>query len=333
MTVLVTGATGFVGSHTAAHLAAQGYRVRLLVREPAKVNRVPALRSSPDLDVVVGDITDLDTVRQSLDGCTAVVHTAARISLADRDADDAYETNVGGTTHVVASAVELGIPAIYVSSVSVYATNRQRVTVESPLSSSRSVYAYSKVAAERVVRKFQADGAPIVILYPSGVLGPDPPTISATHRGLMEWLRTPPRTTSGTSIIDVRDVASAIERSLHQTMPARWMLGGTFLSWSELHASIAHITGVRRARVPMPGSAMRFAGRVGDLVKRVIPFDYPLSYEAMVMATRAVPYDDDATRVALDLNWRPVETTLAESIRWLATTGHINARLAGTIAL
>jgi nucleoside-diphosphate-sugar epimerase len=332
MTVLVTGATGFVGSHTAAHLAAHGYRVRLLVRDPAKVGTVPALRGTPDLDVVVGDVTDLAAVQRALAGCTAVVHAAARVSLADRDADDVYATNVGGTRHVIGSAAQRGIPAVYVSSVSVFTTNQARVTVDMPLTSARSGYTHSKVAAEHVVRNLQANGAPIVIVYPSGVLGPDPPDISATHRGLIEWLRTPPRTTSGTSIIDVRDVASAIVGSLDRKMPARWMLGGAFLSWSELHASIVQVTGVRRARVPMPGGAMRFAGRIGDIVKRVVPFDYPLTHEAMVMVTRAAPYDDAATRAALDIHWRPVETTLADSIRWLAATGHINTRLAGTLA-
>jgi nucleoside-diphosphate-sugar epimerase len=332
MTVLVTGATGFIGSHTAAHLSAQGHQVRLLVRDPAKIAAVPALRGTPDLDVVAGDVADVAAVERALDGCTAVVHAAARVSLAARDADDSYATNVGGTRHVIGTATELGIPAVYVSSVSVFTTSHGRVTIDTALTSARSGYAHSKVSAERVVRNLQADRAPIVIVYPSGVLGPDPPGISATHRGLIAWLRTPPRTTSGTSIIDVRDVASAIERSLDREVPARWILGGTFLSWSELHASIMQVTGVRRARVPMPGAAIRLVGRLGDIVTRVMPFDYPLTHEAMVMATRAVPYDDDATRAALDIGWRPVETTLADSIRWLAANGHINARLAGTLA-
>ena len=84
--------------------------------------------------------------------------------------------------------------------------------------------------------------------------------------------------------------------------------------------------------VPMPAPALRLAGRVGDLVKRVVPFDYPLTHEAMVMATRASPYDSAATCRALDLRWRPVDATLADSIRWLAATDHLSARAAGTLA-
>jgi nucleoside-diphosphate-sugar epimerase len=332
MTVLVTGATGFIGSHTAARLALQGHSVRLLVRHPANIARAPALSGITDLDVVVGDVTDPDAVRRALDGCTAVVHAAARVSLDDRDADRAYATNVDGTRHVIGRAAAIGIPAIYVSSVSVFMPGQGLVTLDTPLTSARSGYARSKVAAERLVRNLQAAGAPIAIVYPCGVLGPNAPDVSATHQALIAWLRTPPRTTSGTSIIDVRDVAVAIVRSLDGTLPERWMFGGAFLSWSELHATIARVTGVRRARVPMPAGVMRLAGRGGDIVKRVIPFDYPLTYEAMVMATKAEPYDDDSTRAALDVDWRPIEVTIADSIRWLASSGHIDARLAGTLA-
>ena len=332
MTVLVTGGTGFVGSHTARHLMMHGHSVRLLVRDPVKISTAPALCDATDVDVVVGDVADLAAVRRAVDGCTAVVHAAARVSLGGRDADAVYATNVGGTDHVIGAAVASGIPAVYVSSVSVFTTGHARVTVDTPLASARNGYTRSKVAAERVVRNLQATGAPIAIVYPSGVLGPDAPGVSATHRGLIEWLRTPPRTTSGTSIIDVRDVASAIARSLDGELPARWILGGAFVSWSELHAIVARITGVHRARVPMPASAMRLAGRVGDVVKRVIPFDYPLTYEAMVMATSGAPYDDAATRAALGIDWRTVEGTLADSIRWLAASGHIDAHLAGTLA-
>ena len=192
-------------------------------------------------------------------------------------------------------------------------------------------YAQSKVAAERVARKLRSRGAPIAIVYPSGVLGPDAVDVSATHQGLAGWVRTPPRTSSGTSIVDVRDVAIAIEQALVARL-ARWMLGGTFLSWDELHVVIERVTGMPRRAVVMPAPALRLAGRVGDIVKRVVPFEYPLTHEAMVMATQACPYDSDATRRDLDLKWRPVDDTLSDSIRWLAATGHLASRFAGLLA-
>jgi len=333
MTVLVTGGTGFVGSHVAARLAASGRAVRLLLRDPAKLARVPALvdLDPASIDVVVGDVTDPERVERALEGTTAVVHAAAQVSLAERDAARVREVNVTGTRLVVGGAARRELETVYVSSVSVFGTSRSSITLDSPVTDARGGYTRSKVAAERVVRDLQRKGAHVAIVYPSGVLGPDPPGLSATHLGLVGWVRTPPKTTSGCSIVDVRDVALAIERAL-DAGPARWMLGGTFLTYAELHAAIERVTGVHRRPISMPAPVLRLAGRAGDLAKRVVPFDYPLTYEAMVMATLATPYDSEATCRALDLEWRPVDDTLADSIRWLAETGHLNARAAGTLA-
>jgi nucleoside-diphosphate-sugar epimerase len=331
VTVLVTGGTGFVGSHVAARLCRDGRTVRLLVRDPAKLERVPALRDVPLSDVVVGDVTDRESVERALDGCDAVVHSAAHVSLAERDAERADAVNVGGTRLVVGGAVERGLKTVYVSSVSVFGIGHEQITIETPLSAGGGGYTRSKVAAERIVRACQREGGSVAIVYPSGVLGPDVADLGATFQGLIGWIRTPPKTSSGTSIVDVRDVALAIERAL-DAEPARWMLGGTFLAYAELHDAIARVTGVRRPALPTPGPALRFAGRVGDLVKRVVPFDYPLTYESMSMATRACPYDSDATCRDLGLQWRPVDDTLADSIRGLAADGHLKLRLAGTLA-
>ncbi len=220
---------------------------------------------------------------------------------------------------------------VYVSSVSVFGVGHARVTVDTPLAEGGGAYTRSKVAAERIVRDVQQRGATVSVVYPSGVLGPDVPNLGPTYQGLIGWLRTPPRTSSGSSIVDVRDAALAIERALGAP-PGRWMLGGTYLTWDELRAALARVTGVRRPALPTPGAVLRFAGRAGDVVKRVVPFDYPLTYEAMAMATQACPYDSDAACRALDLQWRPVDETLADSIRWLAATGHLDARLAGSLA-
>jgi len=331
VTVLVTGGTGFVGSHVAARLVASGTAVRLLVRDPKKLARVPALADTADIDVVVGDVTDRESVEHALDGCTAVVHSAAHVSLAERDAVQIEAVNVGGTRLVLEAAAGRGIPAVYVSSVSVFSRARSPITIEAPLVEGGGPYTRSKVAAERVARELQDGGARVAIVYPSGVIGPGDPDVSASHLGLLGWLRTQPKTASGTAIVDVRDVAIAIERAL-DAPAARWMLGGTFLAYAELRAAIARVTGVHRPALPTPAPVLRFAGRAGDLVKRVVPFDYPLTYESMSMATRGCPYDSDAACRALDVQWRPVDETLADAIRSFAANGRLKASLAGVLA-
>jgi dihydroflavonol-4-reductase len=99
-----------------------------------------------------------------------------------------------------------------------------------------------------------------------------------------------------------------------------------------MHEALTRVTGVRRRRVPMPGPLLRFAGRTGDLVKRVLPFEFPLTLEAMTLATRARDYDSSAACAALGVRWRPVDETLRDSVRWLAVNGHVPAKIAGVLA-
>lgn len=336
----MTGATGFIGSHVAARLATtdapksdvpmSDVKVRVLVRDEHKLATVPSLQTVRTLDVVVGDVTDDEAVARALDGCDAVVHAAAHVSMLERETERSMQVNVGGTEAVVGGAVARGARVLYVSSVSVFAYTDSLITIDSPLAEPRGGYTRSKVEAERVARRLQAEGS-VAIVYPSGVIGPGDPAWSASHMGLLAWMQTPPRTTSGASIVDVRDVALVIERALGAE-PARWMAGGRFLAYPELNATIAGVTGVHKRPVPMPPRLLRAAGRAGDVVKRFVDFEYPLTHEAMVMATSAKPFDSHATCEQLGVGWRPVADTLRDAITDLAAAGKIPTELAGRCA-
>ena len=108
--VAITGATGFVGSHTVAHLLAHGHRPRLLVRDPVKAERVLGAlrrRSVAAVELVVGDMGDAAAVAELLDGAEAVIHAAAAIGVTGPRADLVAQ-NVHGMENVVGAAVERG---------------------------------------------------------------------------------------------------------------------------------------------------------------------------------------------------------------------------------
>ena len=117
MKVLVTGGTGFIGSHSVAALLAQGHQVRLLVRSRDRVDRSLSPLGVADVESVLGDVTVPGSVEQAMAGCDAVLHAAAVYSLDARAAAGMREVNVRGAEIVLGTAVRAGLdPIVHVSS-------------------------------------------------------------------------------------------------------------------------------------------------------------------------------------------------------------------------
>jgi nucleoside-diphosphate-sugar epimerase len=115
--VLVTGGTGYVGSHAIAALAAAGHRIRVLARSPERVPLALAPLGVERVETATGDVTDPVAVERALDGCEAVLHAASVFSLDTRKADEMRSVNVRGTDIVIGTAHRLGLdPIVYVSS-------------------------------------------------------------------------------------------------------------------------------------------------------------------------------------------------------------------------
>jgi len=206
--------------------------------------------------------------------------------------------------------------------------------VDDPVGRHQTTYGRSKGEGERIARAFQADGHPVVTIYPGGVYGPDDPVLGDGAKGLRDRLRFGwPITTGGSSCVDVRDVASIVAAACTPGRgPRRYMAGGHFLRWAEEADVCERLTGrpVRRVRVSPP--ALRAAGRFLDFAKRFLSIGYPLTAEAASFITEMVPADCGPTTVDLGVRFRPPAETYADAIRWLHAAGHLDARLAGFLA-
>ena len=165
MRVLVTGGTGFVGSHVARQLQAAGHAVRLLVRDQAKACAYYEKLNVPQPEMVTGDITEADSVVAALAGCDAVVHAAAGTPLG-ATRNELLRVNVEGTRNVVGTALEQSIQQIVcVSSITaIFNEDGAKVTANAPLAPSKLPYGQSKVEAELYLRSLQANGAAISIV-------------------------------------------------------------------------------------------------------------------------------------------------------------------------
>ncbi len=331
MRVMVTGSTGFVGFHTVMSLLRNGHEVCLGVRNPEKMRRAFAPFGVQGLDYVEGSITDEAAVQRALDNCDGVVHAAAMVNLDRKQAEFVRRTNVRGTELVVGGAVERGIQSIvYVSSITaLFTPGLDSLTEDSPLGSASSGYGKSKVESELYVRGLQEQGAPISITYATSIVGPFDPGFTEPLRGLAHFLNHAiPNTSTGLQMVDVRDLADIHVKLLESRSTGRYIVGGHYVPWDTLGDVLEEITGCHVMSIPTPGWAFRFAGRIGDLIKRFISFELPLTLEATTYASKWVWADSARVRKDLQFEFRDLNETLADTLLWMTRFGHINRKWA-----
>lgn len=336
MKVLVTGGTGFVGSHTAKALIDAGHQVRLLVRSKRKAKAVFHNLGSEVDEILVGDITDTAAVARAVAGCDAVIHSAAMVSTAEKDAEQVRKTNVDGTQSVIDCSLAAGIKKIiYVSSVSALFNPGDTVMDENtPVSTAKNPYGRSKIDCENYVRQLQSQGAPIVITYPAGVVGSHDPGLSDPHFGLKIFVgRFAFTSSTGIQFVNVRDIANAHVAIVERVIgPDRFMLGGHYYSWTEMLEIVNRLTGRNLFYVHIPGNILRLLGRCADVVIKLTGVEFPFTGEGTSYATQWVYADSRKVEAELNLEFTCREKTVAEIIRWLYKSGHLSARQAGKLA-
>jgi dihydroflavonol-4-reductase len=339
MKVFCTGATGFVGAHTVLALLGAGHETRLLVRNQEPAREWFEARGRHIERFVIGDIRDESALKHAMAGCDAVFHAAAAVSLDPRRAREMHDTNVGGAKAVLGAAQALGIRnVLYVSSVTVFFhPGAPRVDESTPLADVSEPYSLSKRDSETCVRGFQRKGVPVQITYPTGVVGPDDPKLSAANRALATCVgQALPRSTTGFQCVDVRDLAQAhlwlLEHPpTHDFEDARYIIGGHFYPWNELRRRLEALVGQRIFSPRVSPRLMRAMGRTADRIKRVVPFETQISAESMAINTQWPPADSSRFIAASGLCFRAGEDTLSDTIRWMVEAGHIPRKKAGRL--
>ena len=175
--ILVTGGTGFLGAYIIKELTERGYQVRALKRDLQKADPsfIPAAVWA-NVEWIEGDVLDIISLEEAMQGADAVIHAAAVVSFHKKDRARMYEVNVDGTANVVNMAIEAGVPRfVHISSVAALGrtadgqmVNEEKKWDESP---NNTHYARSKYKAELEVWRGMAEGLNAVILNPSTILG------------------------------------------------------------------------------------------------------------------------------------------------------------------
>lgn len=338
MRVAVTGATGFTGGHTLAALTAAGHDIKALVRSSTKLDAACKVHGLDVMDHVVGDVTDPTAVARLLDGCDALIHTAA-VAATHRSMDATIRaTNEPATRLVLEAGASAGLdPIVHLSSISaIHPPPGGQYRDDGPLNPDAwGAYAQSKVASERIARRLQDEGHPVVIVWPSGINGPDDVGLSVGAEGMARLLSSgtlPLSSTGGMLMHDVRDLAQVLVRLIEPGHgPRSYGAFGHFRSWPDMGNIVQQVSGATLRTPSVPPWLLRGVGKFGDVLGR-IGVDFPIDGAATDFMVSTVPGDDQRTQHDLDITWRPIEETLADTMRWLVEQGHLDPEHAPALA-
>tara|TARA_R110000823_G_scaffold305166_3_gene427095 strand:+ start:22468 stop:23478 length:1011 start_codon:yes stop_codon:yes gene_type:complete len=329
MRVLITGGTGLVGSHACRALQHAGHDVRLLVRNADKAhNYFAQLRETPP-EMVTGDVTDRSSVTAALAGCEGLVHAAAATPMQIGSIEQLFAVNVGGVKNVVGEALAAGVSRIVcISSITaIFNPDASKVTPDAPPTPSSMPYGQSKIQAELYLRGLQEQGAPVAIVYPGGILGPDDPGFSDSCKAIKHRIDNGFRIfgDGGMQYIDVRDLAAFIRSLIEDGGNGRHLLPGVYSTWTEQADLIEAVSGAQLERIPAQGWKLRLVGRMMDAARRFRKIDSPLSAETMRYATLwpDIPNTEELDRRGLGL--RSPRDTFADTLRWMVKAGYLDA--------
>ncbi|MBL4690421.1 MAG: NAD-dependent epimerase/dehydratase family protein [Rhodospirillales bacterium] len=327
--ILVTGATGFVGSAVLRKLIQRGHAVRALVRPASDRSNLEGL----DVDIAEGDLLDADTLKPALNGCSGLFHVAADYRLWAPDPRPMFQANVDGTRTLILTAGDCGVERIvYTSSVAVLgnlagdgaADEETPVTFEDMI----GPYKQSKFLAEAEVRSLiETEGLPVVIVNPSTPIGPRDIKPTPTGRMIVEAAsgRMPAYVDTGLNVVHVDDVAEghllAFEKG---EVGQRYILGGWNMSLREILVAIAGISGGKPPRVKIPTGAILPFAHLAEAWARLSGGSEPFAtVDGLRMAKKKMFFSHAKAGRELGHSPRPAQVALTDAVQWFRGHGYI----------
>lgn len=256
MRVFVTGATGFIGSHTAERLARAGHELTCLVRKTSDTERLKGLGAK----LAPGDLTDKQSILEGMRGCDWAINIAAAYSFWLPRKRTYAEFNVEGVRNVMGAALETGVSKIvHVSTVAIYGrpTDRPFNEKSEPGPVRFSEYARTKYEGDLIAWEIsKSQGLPLVMVYPGGVLGPDDPKPTGEYIQNLIGGRMPARVLEDAVFpwVHVRDVAEIIARATEKqdNIGEKYLAVAENLTFGQINQMISEISGVPLPKMTMP---------------------------------------------------------------------------------
>ncbi|MFQ5529220.1 MAG: NAD-dependent epimerase/dehydratase family protein [Gemmatimonadota bacterium] len=315
-TVLVTGATGFIGTYLVRQLVEDGRSVRVFVRRPEALD--PGIRHR--VEIVRGDLRDRRALAAAVDGAATVLHLAACAKAWSAQPSEFWDTNVRAVGCLLDAARRSGVERL------VHVSTQLTLSYgdQGGMSGSMTPYERSKRAGERLVEDYAAEGRHAVIVHPTRVYGPGPlndangvtRVVALYMRGRFRF-----RIADGdvrANYVHAGDVARGIRLAADRGLPGRhYILGGAEnLSFREFLDRVAIVSGDRHLVAALPSFVARGAGAGGELWGR-LGRPTSLTRAWVDVFLRDLPLDVSLPRTELGYRPRTLTAGLSQTINWL----------------
>lgn len=325
--ILVTGSTGLLGSHLILHLLEQGKAVRGLYRSKSKKESLATVFryhvSNADelldrVEWVEGDVLNIPSLEDALEGVTQVYHCAATVSFSPKDRAYMFRVNVEGTANVVNLCLEKEqVKLCHVSSVAAIGRDETDELIDESrewkASEHNSSYAVSKHRAELEVWRGVVEGLNAVIVNPSMILGPGDWDQSSATLFKKVWTGLPFYTRGGNCFVDVRDVAaSMVELMASDVSGERFIIGAENRSYKDVFERIAAHMGRKPPRMEAPEWMLEVGWRALRVLSAVTGTKPFVTKETVRNAMKVNRYDKGKLlRTLPSFHYRKVNDSLA----------------------
>jgi dihydroflavonol-4-reductase len=326
--ILITGASGFVGSAVARQLLQAGEQVRVLVRSTSSRVNV----ADPKLEIVEGDLRDAASLARALQGVRVLFHVAADYRLWARDDNEIIRTNVEGTRTLMEGAKRSGVERIvYTSSVATLKARPGGAPSDEtfPLDEKSAVgaYKYSKVVAERLVEKMVAEQSlPAVIVNPSTPIGPSDVRPTPTGRIIVEAAsgRMPAFVDTGLNLVHVEDVAAGhIAAWKKGRIGERYILGGQDVLLGDMLAEIARRSGRTPPKLRLPRRLIFPIAYGAEAIAYLTGKEPFVTTTGLKLAKDRMFFSSAKAERELDYRARPYTEAIADAIGWFRQNGYL----------
>ena len=336
MATLVTGASGFLGSHVARQLVAHGEPVRVLMR-PSSTNRAI---SDLSLEYVTGDLRDPASLDRAVAGVQYIFHVAADYRLWARKSREIYDSNVGGTKNLLAAAKRAGSGLerfIYTSTVATIAVDRSELPNEltqSRLDEMVGHYKRSKWMAEQEVLIAAKEGLPAVIAMPTTPVGAGDWKPTPSGKIILDFLngKMPGYVETGLNFIGAEECAAGhLLVAEKGKVGERYLLGAENLTLKQLLDTLAKITGLAAPSWKIPHGMALVVAYMNTAFSRVLGKEPQIPVEGVKIARHNMFVDAKRAQRELDFQPGSVAAALERAVRWYVDNGYVAPRRAKKI--